>query len=322
MNRLLEQLSEILSLDLETTNKILVSLIVILVFGVLRLLVLRVVNKKTDDVRIRYNWRKSITYIVVIFTILILGRVWITGFQSIATYLGLLSAGVAIALRDPIVNLAAWAFIIWRRPFTVGDRIEIGTYKGDVIDLRIFQFTLMEIGNWVHADQSTGRVIKIPNGKVFTEMLANYSKGFRYIWNEIPVLITFESNWNKAKEILAEIAKQNAEHLTEKAAKRVKEASAQMMVFYTTLTPIVYTSVKDCGVLLTIRYLCKPRERRGSEERMWEDVLTRFAECDDIDFAYPTVRRYSNQQEGKPKARAKIIPPPPNTPNISDETED
>ena len=67
---------------------------------------------------------------------------------------------------------------------------------------RIFMFTLMEIGNWVDADQSTGRVIHIPNGKVFKEVLANYSKGFQYIWNEIPVLVTFESNWKKAKEIL------------------------------------------------------------------------------------------------------------------------
>ena len=76
------------------------------------------------------------------------------------------------------------------------------------------------------------------------------------------------------------------------------------MVFYTTLTPAVYTSVKDCGVMLTIRYLCKPRERRGSEQTIWEDILIRFAACDDIDFAYPTIRRYDNLQEGKPLARA------------------
>jgi small-conductance mechanosensitive channel len=308
MNRLLEQLSELIALDAETTSKILVSLIVVVGLGVLRFLALRIIYSKTDDVRIRYNWRKSITYIAAILGILVLGRIWFTGFQSLATYLGLVSAGIAIALKDPIVNLAAWAFILWRRPFTVGDRIEIGSHRGDVIDLRIFQFTLMEIGNWVDADQSTGRVIKIPNGKVFTEMLANYSKGFRYIWNEVPVLITFESNWKRAKAILAEIAKRHAEHLTERATQRVKEASARMMVFYMTLTPTVYTSIKDCGVLLTIRYLCKPRERRGTEQGIWEDILTSFAECDDIDFAYPTVRRYSNQQEGKSGARAKIIP--------------
>ena len=319
MNRLLDQLSELIALDAETTSKILITLVVVLGIGALRFLVLRVVYSKTDDVRIRYNWRKGITYVAAILGFLVLGRIWFAGFQSLATYLGLVSAGLAIALKDPLVNLAAWAFILWRRPFTVGDRIEIGSHRGDVIDLRIFQFTLMEIGNWVDADQSTGRIIKIPNGKVFTEMLANYSKGFQYIWNEVPVLITFESNWQRGKEILSEIVKRHAEHLTERAAKRVKEASARMMVFYTTLTPAVYTSVKDCGVLLTIRYLCKPRERRGTEQGIWEDILTSFADCNDIDFAYPTIRRYNNPLEGKPGARAPLPPSTaPGQPDLED----
>lgn len=324
MKGLLEQLSEIIALDPGTTNKIIASLAIILGFGVLRFIVLRIVYRRTDDIRIRYNSRKTITYIAVSLSLLVLGRVWITGFQSVATYLGLVSAGIAIALRDPLVNLAAWVFIIWRRPFTVGDRIEIGGNRGDVIDLRIFQFTLMEIGNWVDADQSTGRIIRIPNGKVFTEMLANYSKGFRYIWNEMPVLVTFESNWKECKKILAEIGSRHAEHLTEKAAQRVKEASAQMMVFYTTLTPTVYTSVKDSGVMLTIRYLCKPRDRRGTEQAIWEDILVAFAQRNDIDFAYPTQRRVDNVREGKPGARAYPDPHRVNlvTPNEDHRLED
>jgi small-conductance mechanosensitive channel len=145
---------------------------------------------------------KTSAYVAFALGVLVIVPLWFEGVKSASTFLGLLSAGLAIALRDPVVNLAGWAFILWRRPFEVGDRIQIGTHAGDVIDQRIFQFTLMEIGNWVGADQSTGRVVHIPNGKVFTEMLANYSKGFQYIWDEIPVLITFESNWEKAKGIL------------------------------------------------------------------------------------------------------------------------
>ena len=76
------------------------------------------------------------------------------------------------------------------------------------------------------------------------------------------------------------------------------------MIFYTKLTPTVYTAVKDSGVLLTIRYLCEPRRRRGTEEAIWEDVLTEFAKCDDIDFAYPTRRYFDNLLEGKHRARA------------------
>jgi small-conductance mechanosensitive channel len=192
---------------------------------------------------------------------------------------------------------------MWRRPFEVGDRIQIGNLAGDVIDLRIFQFTLMEIGGWVDADQSTGRVVHIPNGKVFTEAQANYHKGFQYIWNEIPVLITFESNWIKAKEILYQIGNKHAEHLSESAEQRIKEASRKFMIFYTKLTPTVYTTVKDSGVRLTIRYICEPRRRRDSEQAIWEDILKEFAKYSDIDFAYPTQRFFNNVLEGKSETK-------------------
>lgn len=104
---------------------------------------------------------------------LVVARLWFVGLQSLSTFLGLLTAALAIALQDPIVNLAGWLFLIWRRPFRVGDRIQIGDIRGDVIDMRIFQFSLLEIGNWVNADQSTGRVIHVPNGKVFREPQAS-----------------------------------------------------------------------------------------------------------------------------------------------------
>jgi hypothetical protein len=80
----------------------------------------------------------------------------------------------------------------------------------------------------------------------------------------------------------------------------VREASMKFMIFYSKLTPIVYTSVEDCGVLLTLRYLTEPQERRGRMESIWEDILRAFAENDDIDFAYPTQRFYVNRHEGKP----------------------
>ena len=83
----------------------------------------------------------------------------------------------------------------------------------------------------------------------------------------------------------------------------MRRAARKFMIFYTKLTPTVYTSVKESGVLLTIRYLCEPRRRRSSEEEIWEDVLTRFAGCDNIDFAYPTRRYYDNLLEGKPGAK-------------------
>jgi len=299
MKDLMAWIQETIDLSPEVQTKIFASLMITLVLWILYSLIIKIVWRRTENVRTLYSWRKTSGYIVIVLGVFLIGRLWFSGFQSIATYLGLLSAGIAIALKDVVSNFAGWLFIISRRPFSVGDRIQIGNHAGDVIDTRFFQFTLMEIGNWVNADQSTGRIIHIPNGMVLSEVLANYSKGFYYIWNEIPVLITFESNWQEAKKILQKIADKDAEQLSKAAEKRVKEASKKFMILYSRLTPIVYTSVQDSGVLLTIRYLCEPQRRRDSEQAIWEDVLKEFVGHEDIDFAYPTQRFYNNQFERK-----------------------
>lgn len=134
--------------------------------------------RQTEDVRTRYIWRKILTYTTIALGIILVGHIWVEGFESLPTFLGLLSAGLAIALMDLVTNVAGWIFIAMQKPVTSGDRIEMGDNTGDVIDIRMFQFTVIEIGNWVDADQSTGRIIHIPNGRIFTETLANYSKWF------------------------------------------------------------------------------------------------------------------------------------------------
>lgn len=289
--------------------QIIFSLVVALFLWVLRTVIIRIVCRKTDDPLIRYRWRKGTTYGAVILGFILIGRVWFAGIQSLATFLGLLSAGLAIALQDLVKSFAGWIFILSRRPFVLSDRIQIGDYAGDVIDIRIFRFSLVEIGNWVDADQSTGRILHVPNSLILTDVVANYTRGFEFIWNEIPVMITFESNWEKAKGILSSIAEKHAIPLTQEAEKRIKEASKQFMIFYKTLTPAVYTAVGDSGILLTVRFLVDPRRRRTSTQSIWEDILRAFHACDDIDFAYPTQRFYNNVTEGKAEARARTNPP-------------
>ena len=299
MEILMKWIRETIGLSFDIQIKIFTLLLICLVLWIIYFLIIKLVWRRTEDVRTRYMWRKTSGYVVIVLGVFLIIRLWFKDFQSIATYLGLLSAGLAIALKDLVSNFAGWLFIISRRPFSVGDRIQIGNFAGDVIDVRIFQFTLMEIGNWVNADQSTGRIVHVPNGMVLSEILANYSKGFQYIWNEVPVLITFESNWKKAKKILQKISDKDAEHLSKAAEKRVKEASKKFMILYSKLTPIVYTSVKDSGVLLTIRYLCEPQRRRDSEQAIWEDILKEFAPQKDISFAYPTQRFYNYPLESE-----------------------
>lgn len=272
-------------------DRLLSTLLIVVGLWALQYLMLALVYRRARHPRARYKWRKTIGYLALLVGIVLLWHIWIGRVGALATFLGLLSAGLAIALKDTVQNLAGWAFIVWTRPFDVGDRVQVGSHAGDVIDIQLFQFTLNEIGNWVDADQSTGRIVHVPNGKVLSEPIANYDRGFPYIWNEVPVTITFESNWKRAKELLEGVAARHAEQLTEQVEQELLEASRQYLIAYTKLTPIVYVRVRDSGICLTSRYLIRSRFRRNSENAIWQDVLEAFAAEPDIDYAYPTTRQ-------------------------------
>jgi small-conductance mechanosensitive channel len=273
--------------------KLIISVLIVVALWLLHRIFRFSVTERIQEPERRYQWQKGVGYTLTTLGVIAVSLVWAEGVQYAATYLGLVSAGLAIALKDPITNIVAWIFILWRKPFEVGDRIEIGQYAGDVVDQRIFQFSMMEIGNWVASDQSTGRILHIPNGMIFTSGVANYTHGPDYIWNEIPILITFESDWEKAKGLLQEIADGHDVSKNDNVAKEFEAATRKFLLKYNKLTPIVYTNVLDSGVLLTIRYLCKPRQRRGTTESIWEETLRAFAKHPDIDLAYPTTRFYS-----------------------------
>ncbi|RKZ15536.1 mechanosensitive ion channel family protein [bacterium] len=267
-----------------------------------RLIVHKMIDRRVQDLQRRYIANKTLNYVLGFVFTLSTMVVWFGGLTGWTAYLGLVSAGLAIALQDPLVNLAGWVFISVRKPFVVGDRIQIGDNRGDVIDQRLFQFSVVEIGNWVDADQSTGRIIHLPNGWIFKHALANYTAGFRFIWEEIAVMVTFESDWQRAKHILEDILGRHTAIKNDVAAEEVRQASRKYMIFFQHLTPIVWTSVADSGVVLTMRYICEPRKRRSTTTDIWEEILLAFATEDTVDFAYPTTRFYANASEGKPGA--------------------
>ncbi len=302
---------ERLGLQPELQGRLIATLLIIAGLWALYRLALVIVYRGVQDAWARYRWRKGFTYSAWLVGALAVGPLWIEGLSTVATFLGLLGAGLAIALKDVVANLAGWAYLLWRKPFEVGDRIQIGPHAGDVIDLSLFRFTLNEIGHWVHADQSTGRIVHIPNGRVLNEAIANYNQGFAFLWHEVPVLVTFESNWRKAKDILTRIAAKHAEHLTPQAERKLLEISRKYLIAYTKLGPIVYTRVAEDGVQLTLRYLVEPRRRRGTEHAIWEEILDAFQGAPDVQIAYITRRGFNNAVEGKPELRASGSAPPP-----------
>ncbi|HAN09568.1 MAG TPA: mechanosensitive ion channel protein MscS [Clostridiales bacterium] len=264
-------------------ENILILIGIVLVIYMIKDIFSFIVYRKTKDAKLGYTIKKFLSYIMIFVGTAIFFYVYFRYYKYLGTLLGFLTAGIAIALREPILNIAAWFYIFGTKPFEVGDRIKIGEFSGDVIDIRLSRFTMLEIGNWVESEQSTGRIIHVPNGKVIINEITNYSRGYKYIWDEISVKVTLESDWKEAKYILNNIILKYTEHRSKKAKENIKQANKKYMISnFKYLTPVVYTKLEDDGIKLIMRYLTKPRKRRTMQHRIWEEVLEKLVGCENI----------------------------------------
>lgn len=288
---MIDSLADALNLT-PTQSQLLLTGVWLVSLTLIRWIVLAVVHRRIEDPAIWYRTQKLLSYLITFIGLVVLVSIWIDG-SGIATYIGLLTAGLAIALSDVLKNLAGWLFIVLRRPFRLGERIQIGEHRGDVIDIRAFRFTLFEIaGERVDAEQPTGRLLHVPNGLVFTEPLANFTEGFQFVWHEIPVLITFESDWEAAERIIAETIEALSPDESEmKAMHELRATMIEYRIGDMSLDPKVYVTVRDSGVLLTGRLLAEAHRLRYVEQDVWKALLRAFAQHDTINLAYPTERR-------------------------------
>jgi len=271
-------------------NKLFWSLIAMGFIYLLLFFVRRFINSLKVDIRSKHQYRKRASYVAALVTILTLIPIWAGRPQQWATVLSVMGAGVALALHNVLLNIAGWIFILIRRPYRTGDRIELDQVRGDVIDIRLMETTLLEIGNWVDGDQSTGRVVHLPHGQIFRYPLYNYTMGFEYIWNELSILVTFESNWQKAKEILLKLGEEESAEIQEKVQSRINRMARDYLIYYRKFTPIVYTKIEESGVKLILRFLTEAKSRRMVEDNIYQKILIDVGKAKDIDFAYPTYR--------------------------------
>ena len=292
-------ISEYIGLDSVVQLKIIKSIFAVIILFVVKYLISKIITKRLKRASSIYYLRKWLNYLFYFVVFIVFVRIYFSGLQPLATFFGLLSAGLAIALKEPLVNIAGWAFILTRTPFRVGDRIQIDKHTGDVIDIRMFQFTLMEVDDGKGNDGVTGRILHLPNSKIFTFFQANYDWPFTYLWDEIKIVVTFESNWKKAREILSNI---NKKHSIKYSSGRIKEfegSSKSLMLTYDDLDPVTYMFVADSGIEFVLRYITEPRIIRESRDSIYTDIIDEFSKCNDIDFAYPTQRFFNHLTEGK-----------------------
>jgi len=267
----------------------------VLAFGVVYLalyFIRSLINSLKIGIAKKHQYRTRANYAGTLLYFILLIPIWAGSLQQWATIFSVVGAGVALALHEVLLNIAGWIYIVIRHPYRTGDRIELGEVRGDVIDIRLFQTSLLEIGNWVDGDQSTGRVVDLPHGQIFRNPLYNYTKGFEFLWNEISVLITFESDWEKAEKILLKYGEEESHNPQETVRKKIDRMAREYLIYFKTFTPIVYVKIEDSGIKLTLRYLSDAKRRRSSENTISQKVISAFNKTTDIEFAYPTYRIY------------------------------
>lgn len=262
--------------QLELLNALLFIISLGLIVFLIRLLVLRFLKRRLKD-KISYrHWSLNTGYLSVLVIILFSVPAILPSLQGLAAVLGLFGAGILIVNKEILMNMSGWFYLMVRRPFEVGNRVGIHGIYGDVIDIRLMDFTLIETASPRFGGQSTGRVVHIPNSALFTNPLSNASKEFAFNWNEIPVPLTVNSNWKKALTILEKIATEKLEHISSED-ERLKRSEALYSIKYKRVKPIVYVEYRKGAIILTIRHLCEPKTRRILTDLIWREILIRFA---------------------------------------------
>ena len=231
---------------------------------------------RINNNRLQYKTLNFIKLIISIIQILIIYLIWESNIKNAMTLISFISAAITLSLKDYILNLFAGFYIKLYKPFKLEDRIEIKGQKGDVINLGALFFELLEISdNYGH--QSTGVVSIIPNSIIFTETVKNMNKGFKYIWDEIKVQISLESDVILAKKTLYKIINNIdvIKNIPIKMKNELKNNTSYRM-YYNKYEPMIYTEVKDKHIELNIRFLINPKKARLVESYIWNEILKEY----------------------------------------------
>ncbi|MFZ1268941.1 MAG: mechanosensitive ion channel domain-containing protein [Anaerolineae bacterium] len=270
-------MSEILANDF--FRKLILSVIIWVAQAIIRHILLSyVVNRISDNSPHFYTTRKITTYAITISTFLLLFGIWIQRLSDLSVALGILAAGLAFALQEVIGSVAGWITIVSGKPFTIGDRIETGGIRGDVVDIGVLRTTLMEIGNWLGGDHNTGRIVTLSNAFLFKEPLYNYSAHLPFVWDEIKVPVTYESDWKKAIEIMEKAVIEHPiyQQLLPIAEKQRREVRRKLALKMTPLEPRTYMKITDNWIELGLVYPVDTDLRRSFRSEISQQLLTEY----------------------------------------------
>jgi small-conductance mechanosensitive channel len=228
----------------------------------------------------RYRVRKFVAFSGYVAILLFLAILFEDRLGRLGFALGLIGAGVAVALQDVVASIAGAFSIGFSKLYAVGDRVQIGDTRGDVIDIGLLRTTLMETGNWVNKDVYNGRIARIPNSTVLKGSVFNYSQGFSFVWDEIKVVLTIESDAVLAREMLLRVAKAAIGDYLVEAHTSWKRISDNFRIEKPSLEPTVALAVNSAALEFTLSYVVDYTKRTAMQDQLFTKIAHEVANSD------------------------------------------
>jgi small-conductance mechanosensitive channel len=275
MRQLLQQVA-----SLSTTARIGAAVVGILIIYTAVRLLEKTLPRHFGQANDRYHARKRVVFVGYVTALLFLVILFEDHLGRLSLALGVAGAGLVVALQDVIAGFAGWVAITFSRLYTVGDRIQIGDTKGDVIDVSVLRTTLMETGNWVSGDLYNGRIVRIPNGFVLKGPVFNSSQGFSFVWDEIIVPFTAESDHIAAKEMLQRVVIEAVAKFLVDAEKAWKRVTDDYEIEKPGLEPIVALAVNSGRLEFTVSYIVDYRERIVVKDWLFTKIAEEILKSD------------------------------------------
>ncbi|OPX69062.1 MAG: mechanosensitive channel MscS [Methanoregulaceae archaeon PtaB.Bin056] len=271
------------------TNLFFTSLVLAASYLVFSILLGQVVVRRIQDQKTRYTARKVLSILSIVVILVASLRIWITDTSSLIVSYGIIGAALAFAVQDVFKNFVGGILIIVSGYFRVGDRISIGDHVGDVMDIGIMNTTMMEIRGWVKGDQPSGRLVVVPNAQVINHVFFNYTRDHSFVWDEIPIPLTYDSDWRKARGIILSILKHETDTMTGQAEAEIERIGEKYFLPRKVVEPSVYLSLTDNWILLEARYVADTRTRRILRSRLSELILAALEKEETITIASETM---------------------------------
>jgi small-conductance mechanosensitive channel len=221
----------------------------------------------------RYRVRKIVTaaayaIILAFITILFADRLKQVGFA-----VGLFGAGVVVALQDVVASLGGFVAIGFSNLYRVGDRIQVNETKGDVVDISVMRTTIMETGKWVSGDLYNGRIVRIPNSTVLKGLVFNYSQGFRFVWDEIRIPLTSESDHSYAREMLLRVGEETVNDYLSEAQDAWKQVVDNYRVEHPSLEATVTLQVSSGSLEFSLSYIVDYARRTIVKDQLFTKIV-------------------------------------------------